>query len=77
MGFIEDEVVRLMQDIPPEKRHEVLRFVDELRHKYGSPKPYKSLMGLWADLGIDLSKEEIDELRREVWSISPRTNEAT
>lgn len=31
-----------------------------------APRP--SLYGLWAGLGIDLSEEEIRELRREAWS---------
>ena len=54
MGFIEDQVVKLMQEIPPEHKHEVLRFVLALRKKYVPPKPRESLMGLWADLGIHL-----------------------
>jgi len=36
------------------------------------PKPKRSLYGLWADQGIDISEEDIDEIRREMWSNFPR-----
>lgn len=32
------------------------------------PPPRPSLYGLWADLGVDLSEEEIRQLRREAWA---------
>lgn len=32
------------------------------------PTPRPSLYGLWADLGVDLSAEEITQLRREAWA---------
>jgi len=35
------------------------------------PKPRKNGRGLWADLNIDLSAEEIDEARREMWKNFP------
>lgn len=39
-------------------------------------KPRRSLRGLWADLDIDISAEEIDEARREMWSGFPREDVA-
>lgn len=35
-------------------------------------KPLRSLYGLWKDLGIDLSTEDIDAARREMWGTFPR-----
>lgn len=35
-------------------------------------KPRKSLYGLWADLKVDVSAEDIDEIRREMWGNFPR-----
>lgn len=35
-------------------------------------KPHKSLYGLWADLDVDISAEDIDEIRREMWRNFPR-----
>jgi hypothetical protein len=40
-----------------------------------SPKtsaPLRSPRGLWADLDIDISEEDISELRREMWKNFPR-----
>jgi hypothetical protein len=31
-----------------------------------------SVYGLWADLGMDISEEDIDEARREMWGNFPR-----
>jgi hypothetical protein len=75
MGFIEDQIIAEMREIPPERHAEVLKAVQELRRKYAPKRPRKSLKGLWADLNIHLSEEEIDELRRECWSMSPTKNE--
>ena len=30
-------------------------------------KPFQSVEGLWGDLGISLSAEEIEENKREMW----------
>jgi hypothetical protein len=37
-----------------------------------TPSPKQSLYGLWADLGIDISEEDIDQIRREMWGNFPR-----
>jgi hypothetical protein len=36
---------------------------DELAPK----RPKRSLHGLWADLNLDISEEDIQEMRREMW----------
>ena len=50
---------------PPEGQREVLDFVDFLETRLGRGTPYKSLSGALADLGVDLSAEDIYEARRE------------
>jgi hypothetical protein len=35
-------------------------------------QPLESAYGLWADLNIDISAEDIDEARREMWGNFPR-----
>lgn len=35
-------------------------------------KPRRSLYGLWADLNIEITAEDIDEIRREMWGNFPR-----
>jgi hypothetical protein len=70
---IEEQVVEKLRALPPEKQKEVLDFVDFLKEKNGDPKkPLRSLRGLWADLNIHITEEDIAEARREMWGNFPR-----
>jgi len=65
---IEEQVVEKLRDLPPEKQKEVLDFVDFLKEKNGgAKKPRRRLRGLWADLNIHITEEDIAEARREMW----------
>ena len=69
---IEEKVLEKLRELPPEKQKEVLEFVDLLKEKSGSKTPRKSLLGLWADLNVHITEENISEARREMWSNFPR-----
>jgi len=69
---IEDLVLAKLRELSPEKQKEVLEFVESLAEKNGPQKPLRSLRGLWADLGIDITEEDIAEARREMWGSFPR-----
>jgi len=69
---IEQQVLEKLRDLPPEKQKEVLDFVDSLKEKHGPKKPRRSLLGLWADLNIHITEEDIAEARREMWGNFPR-----
>jgi len=69
---IEEQVLEKLRDLPPEKQKEVLEFVDSLKGKDVSKKPRRSLCGLWADLNIHITEEDIAEARREMWGNFPR-----
>ena len=69
---IEEAVVETLRELPPEKQHEVLEFVQSLRSPAKAKRPLKSAEGLWADLGIVITEEDIAELRREMWGSFPR-----
>lgn len=69
---IEEQVLEKLRDLLPEKQKEVLDFVDSLNEKNGTKKPLRSLRGLWKDLNIDITEEDIAEARREMWSNFPR-----
>jgi len=58
--------------IPEQK--EVLDFAEFLQTKKESKrkKPLKSLKGLWANRGIEITREDIDEIRSEMWGNFPR-----
>jgi len=45
---------------------------EPLRHAEGGQQPLQSLYGLWKDFGVDISAEEIDAARREMWGSVPR-----
>jgi hypothetical protein len=68
---IEEIVVEKVRKLPPEKQQEVLEFVKSLGTN-GAAKPLRSAEGLWADLGIDITEEDIAEARREMWGNFPR-----
>lgn len=53
------EKVRLLEDISASLRRDLVQ---------DDPKPPQSLYGLFADLGIAPSSEDIDEAQREMWS---------
>jgi hypothetical protein len=69
---IEQQVLEKLRDLPPEKQKEVLDFVDSLNEKNGPKKPRHSLRGLWADLNIHITEEDIAQARREMWGNFPR-----
>ena len=68
---IERQVLEKLRDLPPEKQKEVLDFVEFLKEKNGAKKPLRSLPGLWKDLDIHITEEDIAEARREIWSNFP------
>ena len=46
--------------------------MDFLKEKNGPKKPLRSLLGLWADLDIHITEEDIAQARREMWGNFPR-----
>jgi hypothetical protein len=70
---IEQAVVERLKALPPEKQREVLEFVESLHASNGGRrKPLKSLKGLWADLNVKVTEEDIAQARREMWGNFPR-----
>jgi len=69
---IEQQVLEKLRGLPPEKQKEVLEFVRLMKEKNGAKKPLRSLRGLWADLNIQITEDDIAEARREMWGNFPR-----
>ena len=69
---IEEQVAEKLRNLPPEKQKEVLDFVDSLKEKNGARSPRRSLRGLWKDLNIEITEEDIAQARREMWGNFPR-----
>jgi hypothetical protein len=69
---IEKSVLEKLLKLPVDKQKEVLDFVESLEKEVGQRRSRRSLKGLWADLGLDISREDIAEVRREMWGGFPR-----
>lgn len=69
---LEEQVLEKLRDLPPEKQKEVLDFVESLKEKNGTKSARRSLRGLWKDLNIEITEEDIAEARREMWGKFPR-----
>lgn len=64
---IEEQVLEKLRELPPEKQKKVLDFVDSLEKQESPTSARRSLYGLWADLNINITEEDIAEARREMW----------
>ena len=60
-----DLIAEKTLDLSQKQQEEVLKFVESLRQRSGSKDPRKSLRGIWK--GFDISAEDIDQARREMW----------
>jgi len=63
---IKDEIVRILDALQPEQQQEILIFAKLLKRKAFVKYPRKSLKGMWADLNINITEEDIKEVRREM-----------
>ena len=61
---LEQAILEAVRALPVEKQHEILSHTARLRDEAVKKKPFRSVKGLWADLGVSLSAAEIDENRR-------------
>jgi hypothetical protein len=68
---IEEQVLEKLRGLTPERKKEVLDFVSRLKDR-GRKAPRRSLRGLWADLNLKISEEDIAQARRNMWSTFPR-----
>jgi len=69
---VEQAVIEKLRVLPPERQQEVLDFVESLQQKSPLTRSRRSLMGLWSNLEIDTTDEDIREARREMWGNFPR-----
>jgi hypothetical protein len=69
---IEQAVVELLRGLPVDRQRQVLDFAEFLRQRHGLRRPRQSVRGLWADLNVDVTEEDIAEARREMWGGFPR-----
>ena len=58
--------------LSPEKQQEVLDFVEFLQLREAPKRPLRGLDGLWQ--GFDLSSDDLEKTRRDLWGDFPRTD---
>ena len=63
---IEKSVLEKLLKLPADKQKEVLDFVETLEKKAGEKVRRHSLKALWDHLGVEISPEDIAEVRREM-----------
>jgi hypothetical protein len=68
---LEQAILEAVRALPPEKQREIFEHATRLRAECTKKPPFRSVEGLWADLGISLPAEEIDANRREMWRNFP------
>lgn len=69
---LEQAILDAVRALSADKQQEILSHAARLRDESVKKKPFKSVSGLWADLGISLSSSEIDDNKREMWKNFPR-----
>ena len=68
----EQLLLEKIRRLPPEKQDEVEHFVEGIEQTLEPKNPRRNPIGLCADLGISISAEDIDEMRREALKNFPR-----
>jgi hypothetical protein len=69
---LEQAILDAVRALPVEKQQELLSHAARLRDESVKKKPFKSVRGLWADLGVSLSASEIEEHQWDMWKNFPR-----
>lgn len=69
---LDESFIEKLRQLPPDKQREAIDFVEYLHKKSSITDPKRSLKGLWADLGVDISEEDFSQARKEMWGNFPR-----
>jgi len=72
MITLEQSILEAVRTLSPEEQQEILEHAEKLRRKSKPSTRRWSGKGLWADLNITLTAEEIEENQREMWRNFPR-----
>jgi hypothetical protein len=69
---IDKSVMERLESLTPEQQVKLREFLNSLEDANVRKGSRRSLRGLFADLGVTISEEDIDEARREMWGNFPR-----
>ena len=68
----EEVLLQKIKTLPPDLQQKAIEFVDSLQIEAQKKTPRISLEGIWADMDVNITEEEIREARREMWGNFPR-----
>jgi len=68
----EEVLLEKFKILPVNRQQELLDFAEFLESKEAVKLPRRSLEGIWADLDVNISEEDISEVRQEMWKNFPR-----
>ncbi|MGB8648262.1 MAG: DUF2281 domain-containing protein [Anaerolineae bacterium] len=68
---MEQQLLSKWRSLPPDKQREMLDFAEFLERKMAK-RASRNLEGLWADLPINITDQDIVEARKEMWGNFPR-----
>lgn len=68
----EEVLFQKIKTLPPDLQRKAIEFVDSLQTEARKKTPRVSLEGIWAEMNVDISEEDIREARREMWGNFPR-----
>ncbi|MBA4122965.1 MAG: DUF2281 domain-containing protein [Acidobacteria bacterium] len=68
----EEVLLEKIKVLPPDLKQEAIHFVEFLQTKIQKKTPRVSLEGIWADLDVNITEEDITEARKEMWGNFPR-----
>ena len=64
----EEVLLEKFKVLPPNRQQELLDFAEFLESKEAINKtPRVSLKGIWADMNVNITEEDIREARNEMW----------
>lgn len=69
---VTETVIKKLNTFPKLKQLKVLDYVNSLESADPAPKPRRSLYGIWADLNVDLTEDDLRQARKEMWKNFPR-----
>ncbi len=64
---VKEAVLEDLETLPAVKQQEVLDFVQFLKSRNGERRSRRSLKGIWADLKVDITEQDLRDARNEMW----------
>ena len=68
---IEETLIAVIKTLPTEKQQALLEFAEFLQTETASKSSSQSIKGLWANVDINLTEEELSTTRKEMWANFP------